>query len=658
MGTKTLEIRIVGDTTGINHASNAAANAISRVEREAARAAAQQAREAAKLAATQEREAKKAADAQIREAQRATTAQEREQKKAADSAEREAKRTADAQAREDKRSLDARFVSLGSLQMAGVKYADKAHATATKLTDAQIRESRRAEAAQLESFKTMGQESAMAGFKMQAAFSLASNALQSLVGFGRDFVQAMRDGHEKARAMTSVFGSDRDKLRELATVMGESPDNKFTLDNARYNVNTGFRFDEGLAFRSQFHNSGEQFKGRLMSDKAFGNYETSAGQLAAARGFDPSDTGELAGSLTGFRDRSKMGDSEAEGDALGKLNSGMMILGRGKGRNNVLLRQFSMASAAALNEDSQKGTFQDSDEVAAAISVMAEKHDAQAAEMVRASNRGLRAFDDKGAGPLLKRAGIGPKTSYVDALKRLAPIINEEAKAKGINVDDALKPYFEDQLTREALGVGINRGVDGGLFDDRAAFGKTQTGPAIARATIASHQGSETGQLRQAEASIELSKAQRGSEESKVEILRKQATSELISEGKIDSQKAEIGKFLSGALTLGMLPLDDQRQINRRVGSVLNRRTPEGMQQLDGGSWLLDPEKSADVYGARIDQIQQAGGNPMEYSKEVAEHLRELLEIEREKRRRAVTMPEAPAALPDRKPAADLKRGG
>jgi hypothetical protein len=499
--------------------------------------------------------------------------------------------------------------------------------------------------------RQIGIAGTIAAAKMATGFVAVAATLRIAIGLARDFVNATKEGAEANRKLTQGFVGQRDRLRELATLTGKQADTAFTLAQAKFNAAAGLTQDEGLGFRIQFQNSAAQFSGSKISEKGHALAEQGAAQLIAAKGFDPALAGELAGSLLGFKDRSKMGDQEAATDYLGKLNSGTAILGRGKGRSSVLNNQFSMAAAAALNEDAQKGVFTDSDEVAAAVSVMAEKHDAAAAEMVRAANRGLRDFNDPKAGPLLKRAGVTPQTGFIGSLERIAPIINAEAKSSHMKTEDVLGKYFEDHLTREAIGVGINKGIDDKLFKDRIDYGKAQGGGAGAQTAIKGYLASDVGKQRLADSGVELAKTERGVQGAPLETVRRQATAELLKEGLLESSKAEVIKWISGASTFGVLPHDAEGAINSRTQEMLQRRKVPGMPAFHSAAPLFDAQDRDDAFGAQIEAIKSKGGDPFSDNEEVLRELRAqtkvLEDLRAEKARsNAGLPPPTPQALP------------
>jgi hypothetical protein len=445
-----------------------------------------------------------------------------------------------------------------------------------------------------------------------ASFAIAQAGLQKLIDLAGAYGQAVTDAGRKSRQLTSGFGDQRDQLRELAVLMGKEADNAFTLDFARFNRTTGFRPEEGLGFLTELYNSGAQYEGKTISQAEMAQYREQVGRLAVAKQIEPSVAGDVAGSLLGFTDYTKFGDQASE-QALGRLNASLAILGRGKGNNAVLARQFSMLSSAALNEEAMKGVFQSPEEVAAVVSAGAEKHDAQAAEMARAAIRGMRDFSDKDAGGLLKRAGIDPTTAFIPAIEKLAPVVLGEAQAKGLKTEDVLAQYFKDTLTREAIGTYINKGVGGGIFADRLAFGAQNAGPAAALGTIDQFRRSEAGMRREADADVRLAEMERGAENSGLEVVRRQALARLVRRKEIDTNATNLKDYLVGKTSFGVLGEPEQLRIDEETQRLLRERTPAGVAAPPLSDLLnVSPLAREEDLRNRMGRIRAAGGNPFE----------------------------------------------
>ena len=449
---------------------------------------------------------------------------------------------------------------------------------------------------------------------LQAAVSLVTQGLN----MARQAAALAADGIQKAaeKQKGNVKGviDEQNRLREVATLLGVRANSKFAIDQQKFNVSTAMTPEEGLGFRTQFLNSGVQFKGSSITNKEFEQFEQQAASLAAAKGFDPEQAGDFAGTVLGFKDRSGMGDKGSE-DALGKFNSGLSIVGAGKGRTSVLMNQLSMLSSAALNEDQIKGVFQDSDEVATVISVAAEKHDAQAAEMGKAAIRAIRS-DDRKVAELRAKAGITSKTPFIESMKRIQPYIEADAKANGDKISDALGRIFESDIEKDALEVFLNKGVSGGIFDARAEFAKGVQGEKPALDEIANFQSApdEAGVQRIAEGRKRLAEMQAGQAGVTAQALRGQAQAEMQSSGFFDSSN-QMYVSIRDKIGLGLRDTTHDTE-NIYLANILKRRAAAGGMDLDTsgitGSYKRENQDAA--INAAMEQMTKAGINPAQDS--------------------------------------------
>lgn len=453
---------------------------------------------------------------------------------------------------------------------------------------------------------------AVGGFsKMGVAAGVAQVGLQKLIDLAGKVGQAFTDAGEKSKKLTAGFADQRDSLGELSTLMGRKADNEFTLDFARFNAKTGFRPEEGKQFLTELYNSGAQYEGKTISKPEFQQYGEQVGQLAVARQIRPDVVGDVAGSVLGFTDYNKFGDQASE-VGLGKVNSALATLGRGKGDNAVLARQFSMLSSAALNEDSLKGTFKDSDEVAAVISVAAEKHDAQAAELAKMAGRGLRDFDN----PLIKKAEVKQSDSFTEAFGKINAVVTSEvakrqATTPGFKTEDYLRENLKDEGTIDAWNVFLNKGVAAGGFKDRLDFARQNAGPAPALDLIKESQTGERGMNRQADAQVKLAEAERGAENSQLDIVRKQVLSELIKSRQIDTNATNVKDYMVGTTSFGLLGSGEQVRIDEAV----QRKLIERNGGKDDQSWSdylnVSPTAREDDLRGRMGRIRRRGADPL-----------------------------------------------
>lgn len=557
---------------------------------------------------------------------------------------------------------------------AGIKQQAQASVEALKKVDKQAaqsnaermeglgkvsKEEQKANQAAIKSHQAVGQAGVAAYAQIGLAQAGANLALAKGLELAKAYIDASQKAAQKSRELASTFTSQRDQMRDLATMMGVKANNAFTMANARFNVGAAMNGGEGLAFRSAFQGSGAAYAGKSMSQAEFEQYEKQTAALTAARGLEAGVGGDLSGSFLGLRNYSKFGDQASE-TATGDVNKSLAILGRGKGDNAVLARQLNMLAAGSVNEDALKGSIQDPAEAAAMISAAAEKSPMQASELSMMALRGLRQFDND----LIKAAKIKPNTSPIDAFKMLEPVVAKMAKDQGVKPEDILRKGFSDVGTAEAINVFLNKGVNGGVFDDRLNYGKQFTKDA-ALGAIGDFQASEAGQARIADARLEEVRLGRGAENSKVEILRRQALARLIEQKKIDTTSTNMTDFISGRASFGLLGSDERTRIDSEVeDSLVNQQmklNDPGLFKVNGqpvkrihqtGN-LMSSEDTEAQFRGQIGSIEKAGGNPFTGEKAVG-----LLD-EINKNLKAALPPQAPtvpAALPAG-PATTNKRG-
>lgn len=456
------------------------------------------------------------------------------------------------------------------------------------------------------------ERSAQAGIKgfqsMGIAAGLAQVGIMKLIDAAQALGAAIERAAEKQRAMTKGFVDSRDQLGELAALMGRTADSAFTLDIAKFGARTGMRSDESRQFLTELYNAGAQFKGQTISGPEFEQFGQQAAQLGAARGYEPGSFGDIAGTTLGFGDYNKFGAGASE-EALSRLNKSMGILQHGKGRSQVLANQFSMLTSSALNEDEMLGTFTNVEDAAIAISIAAEKHDAQAAELTKIATRGLRGFGaaDKQA-PLLREAGITPQTGFLQSLAQLSPIVQRQAEAGNVSTQDVLGKYF-DQAEAEAIGVFVNKGVIGGGIAERRQFAAGMGGPESALGDIQGYLTSERGQTRLAEADVNFAQMQRGAEDAGPDTLRRQAAARLIRNKQLATTSSELKDFLVGAGGFSPLGSGEQVRIDEEAQRLLQER---GGAAPSFASYLnVTPQARTEDLREQMEAMRQQGLDPM-----------------------------------------------
>lgn len=463
-----------------------------------------------------------------------------------------------------------------------------------------------------------GRRGAGGMLEMSAAVGLVENGLSKLVGVARAVRDTIQEAARIGREMQRQFTDERERVAELAAVMGKDADNKFTLENANFNKEVGMKPAEGLDFRLGYQNTGAQYAGKTIPQEEFEEFEQQAAKMATARKLNPGVAGDFFGSVLGFKSFTKFGDKASE-EALATGNASIEVLKRGKGDNAILVKQLAELNSSLLNEDSLKGAITDPNISAMLISTAAEKNQGEAAGMTQAALRGLRDFNGD-AKPLLDKAGVVPSMNPIESLRKIQPVVEAEAKEKGLNVDDVLKTYFKDHLTSSGIGVFLNKGVSGGIFHDREDLlaGKIPGIPAVsgtgpAMDVLKKFDDSERGQLRKADAAKEEATLDRGAKTSRMEILRQQAIGELTKEEKIDTTASMLMDNLVWKPLTGFTIDPREMSIEGRMGEIVGRRGKAAGVDIQPGPLMgyHTAEGMNENFGRAMDRISAAGGDPM-----------------------------------------------
>jgi hypothetical protein len=445
------------------------------------------------------------------------------------------------------------------------------------------------------------------------AMGAAAAGTQKLLDLLGGIPAAFAAAEQAQQRFSGRFASQQDQLAELAAISGQPLDATFVRQFAQFNRRTGFRAQESLAFQQSLLNTGAQYVGRNISEPEARQFQEQLGQLALARGLDPSIAGNIGGTALALTNYNQFGEGASE-EATTRVNRALAILGRGAGENRALAESLTKVTAASVNEDSLRGSFRSMDEAAALISTMAEGMPQETEVYTRATLRGLRDFEGT-AKPLLEKAGITPQTPTLEAIQRLAPVVEEEARRKGLTIQDVLAQYFPDERTSKGLAVAINRGVAGGVIEDRLKYGQ-QFGRAETQAQIDAYRKSNRGRMRMADAAVESAEITRGAATEEVDILRRRALARMIESGQIGSVSNEMTKFIQGVGSFGALG-SEGAQIDAQVQTELRQKLLEAGGQSPFGEGIfgdrqdLDPNARANQFNAAIGRLREKGVDPL-----------------------------------------------
>lgn len=617
------------------------------VAREAKRAADAQAREEARKAA----EAKKAADAAAREAKHAADSAAREAKRAADAAAREearkaresgraadrmareAKRAAEAQAREAKKAFDASFVSLQSLTSAAIDHANKQVEAARKRQEKEELLARKTEEAEKKKVKAVLNEEQVSllarnklvqeanqkridaaakalsgekqGFSLSAAAAnMLTDAVTGVVGqftaltVGQRILTGIASATEQARQKQAEYSQEvlrtKEELKELAVLRGLAfADEGFLKEIGQFSRATGLSIPEADQFQRQVYGSaaaGLQ-KGNI-DEETLKELSVKAGSTAARQTKDFGTRGDLIGILSQFRkyDKGSSGVKQALADAE------MVRLGltEGRGDDAPLTKALLNVAGSLAGEGKMVGSLP---ELAAVVGVMSTSAgpgmaDTRTEQLVR----GLRGETPNQINFLKQFAGVGENDTLEQRLDKVIPKLRE-VKAKGRDI-----PTF---LTESGINAEQGRAIteaEANYEVIKKRLATARKGSGDVEAQNKKFEDSPLGQMRKAEADLAVAKLNQGLKGQALEVAKKQAEAELVSEGMDTDTSYATGNFFIGTGTLqpfgGMAPRDWRIQSR----ALSNLRYRAGFNAGKAPYTFTSSAEEAEFYQQRINE--------------------------------------------------------
>jgi len=170
-----------------------------------------------------------------------------------------------------------------------------------------------------------------------------------------------------------------------------------------------------------------------------------------------------------------------------------------------------------------------------------------------------------------------------------------------------------DLRTARGVSVYLNKGLEGGLFEKRKALGESLKGTAPALGMISEFQASETGRARIADADVKLSETVRGAENSRIDVVNRQALAKLIREKKIDTTDANVNDFLRGLIPFASIDSGKQQRISDEAASIIDMRAKEvGVDPVN--RFVLTSEDRNRNINRTLDTIEGTGKNPLDLS--------------------------------------------
>jgi len=551
------------------------------------------------------------------QAQKIDLARQREARVTADAIAREAKRAADATIREQTRAeSEARKLDGERTRAAASLAAQRSRALQKELADEQraraALDAQRSRAL-LNEYNAQQRAGQSTGALMSSVTGLAAGyvGLNAVLNTATEILglygaAASKTAQEQSR-LADEFVKQRDAMREITSMEGGQATSARTIKQAQFAAAAAMTLPESQQFTAGLLGSGAQFigPGKSMSQAQADIFAAKVAELGVIKGVDPSTMGNLAGGALGARDYSKFG-AKGGVTALGDVNQSLAIMERGKGTVSEMARQLQMLSAAGVNEKEMMGVFKTQQEAATALSVMAEFNPQEAFVYVQNTNKFLRDFNDKKIGPLLKRAGITPQTGFEQSLRKLAPVMMAEAAQKKVPLSDVIASYTEDIRSQRGLETGISRGVEGGVFEDRAKYGLGFAGPGAALATIEAAEADPTGAVaaRKSAGVLDVAEKMRGAETATYKQLRDRAIGQLKSRKMIDTaetnrQDQALDWAMKGEIASGFALSTREIRINEEMDRIMGEAARR--------AGVPGPEGRSDTVAQRMDEL--ARGN-------------------------------------------------
>jgi hypothetical protein len=377
-----------------------------------------------------------------------------------------------------------------------------------------------------DSFERLGIE--MANFvRAQVGFVTFQNVLAGIAARAKETADYIR-------GITQDFITLRQSLQQVAALTGQQASDKFTVEQAKQAAAAALTPERWKEFQEQFQSyAGAQLEGpqAKLTPEQSQQYQQKVAEFAQARGIQPGQTAELAGSLLEY----------ANGPQ--DVNKLMASFGRTfqtleKSRTPVarLLPQMSriMAYGTTAEEASQL------------LSVIAPAMPNQEQTGIENTFKAIRNLKLEGKGGLY---GIKEGMSAFEEVKALAENIQGRTKA-GEDLSTVLKDAKIGDM-REFRGIQgfAKQGVELGGFERFRRYAQDTPEDFVDQA-LKLYERSASGAHARPVAELALEKAKKGEEMAPVEALREQAEIELTREGRL-KQNAPLDwfRFLVGGLT-------------------------------------------------------------------------------------------------------------
>lgn len=462
-------------------------------------------------------------------------------------------------------------------------------------------------------YKRSGEAGRASFAQIATAAGGALQVVNQLVSATKVYSDALDAVRRKERERGQRGASGLESMRELAALMGETPDIAFGKRMAEQRRRTLMTPEEQVAFGKGVADSGAQFVGRQVSKEQDAAAREKVAALAVARGISPDAAGQLLGRIYGSRDWA----GRPAQDIVSEFGAAAGQLSAGSGDASRLTVETSKVMAALSSDDKMRGRIRGPAAAARMVSLMAESNPGEEATAVRALSRGLFDFGDKRAVPVLKEAGIEQTDDMEAALRKIAPVIEARARKRGVPVQTIVGESFADEQVRTAL-VGAMGGVKAGVLEQRRGVEAQARAPGAAEKVLTDFRGSDLGMVRRQATNEEVDESVRGLNRVRLEVLEQRART------RIKSNVETPGMQTANTFIKAFTGIDaEQSSVDREMLRDLLSGAPKDVRdRFQGASIPNNPAMRRQFFGQVMGEIEQSGANPLAGGDAVLEEMK------------------------------------
>lgn len=412
--------------------------------------------------------------------------------------------------------------------------------------------------------------------------------------------QVRRKESERAKAALGGLES----MRELAALQGAKPDAGFVRAQARERRFTLQTVGEQVGFGKALADGGAQFIGSNVTAAQDKEVRSKVAALAVARGINPDAAGTLLGKIYGARDW--RGRDPAE--IVTEFGATAAQLSAGSGDASHLAKETTKVMAALSSDDVMRGRIRGPAAAARMVSMIAESSPGEEAAATRALAKGLFDFQDKKSRGILTEAKISQTDDMETALRKIAPVIEARAKAKGVPTQAIVSENFVDEQVRTALTGSLNS-LGKGVLEQRRGVEAQARMPGAMESALADFRANVLGANRVQATNEETDETLRGIRGAPLELLEQRARTRLK-----PSLESSFNQGLNLLIKAGSLGAFDAEKdlVSRNMMADLMSRAPEDVRrEFEGQEPPTHPEMRRKFFGKVMGRMEAAGVDPL-----------------------------------------------